>query len=191
MKSFKQFIAEMPELNANIDKSTLDDHPHPKSGGPYAHDEYHGPAGEYDFYSRRYASDEVSPQETKPHTYMLTHDHDDEDTPTHMIARGGTTRKGHFRINSVAKHPDCSYGADHFYKTILHHGEHNTIESDSQHSVGGASIWHRLVHDHSDVEVTRHDKDGKKIKLHTGDDWDKNFEDEHALDSRFRVKLKD
>ncbi len=195
MKRFKQFLKEMPRAlvthtASDIEDSKLDSNPFHKNPGKYGHDEYHFQHHGYEFHSRRFKSDNVKPSETKPHSYFATHDHDDHHTPTHMMVSGGTTKDNHFKVSFTSRHSDCDMGADHMYKGILHHGEHKGIESDEDQTDGGASIWHRLAHQHSDVKVTRHDHTGKEVKLHKKDDWDKNFEG--GADDKptvFRAKL--
>lgn len=62
-----------------------------------------------------------------------------------------------------------------FYREILEH--EGGIKSDYVQTSGGQKTWHDLVHNHPDVAVTHHNEHtGAKIKLHTGADWEKNFD---------------
>ncbi len=129
-----------------------------------------------------------------PWEYRAVHDHSDE---VHMITRGGTTRDKHFIANETRKHPDSEISAPDFYKSILKIGHHKGIESGNSQTDAGKHIWHRLAHDHPDVEVTHHELKPKpggggstrtRIRLHKGDSWHKNFDDNK--NTVFRMKLR-
>ena len=193
MKSFKQFIKEMPERLNDIGDSEeymKSSHKAPRAPGPYDYDEEHGEIEDgHTMNSRTFKSknDEEPDSESLPHTYWASHpDHEG------IKASGSTTGKNRdtFKVNHVSKDPESSVSGSDFYAHILDTGLHKFIESDNKQTAGGESIWHRLSHDYNDVHVTRHDKDGNEIPLHRGENWNKNFTDEHGEQSTFRATLK-
>jgi len=183
MKSFKQFIREMPQLydpNSEDETEAKQNHERKPEAGPKTKEENHGSIGDgHTLYSHS-----ASYNGAKPHSYFATH-------PNHggMTVRGLTSKDNHFAIGYVSRDENSALGGDNFYKSILKAGKHDGIESDEGLTHGGASIWHRLTHRHNDVEVTRHDATtGKQVKMYDGKDWHKNFDDNS--NTVFRAKLK-
>ena len=187
MKSFIQYLEEMPQLfkpdDGEDEHKAKDEHlPKPKANSSVKEKD-HGLAsdGEHRIVSQRSRT-------SKSFTYYATH-------PKHsgMQVEGDTTKDNHFAVRYVSRHKNSGLGGDNFYKDILKTGEHKGIESDEGQSEGGAKIWHRLAHNHPDVEVTRHNLSGKKLPLYKGKDWHKNFIGETDSDSKnsvFRARLK-
>lgn len=182
MITFKQYLYEMPSHSLN-GPDYLEDFP-ARAAGRYDREEYgknmHGP------YTMKLHSANFSPERrSKPHAYMAEHDNGE----IHFVSRGGTTADNHFIANETRKHSDAEINAPEFYKEILHQGHHDGIQSGTSQTDGGASIWHRLAHEHDDVVVTHHEYPSlKQIPLHKGDDWDKNFNEDKP--SVFRMRLK-
>lgn len=185
MLTFKQFIAEAPiSVEADPDEMMLDDED-TKKPGKYDREERVGGIDNYNIHARSWKS-EGSDERHPPHQYMAVHDDSDLH---HMVSRGGTTSDNYFIANETKKHPESEISAPDFYHSILHARLHSGIQSGEEQTEGGKSIWRRLHSEHPDVEVTHHDAEtGKQIKLHTGNDWDKNYD--QKKETYFRAKLK-
>ena len=195
LKEYIKWLAEMPNRLSDVgDSEEYNKSQHrgyqDRPPGRYDHDEEHDDMHDgHTLISRRYSSPNVPADdpENKPHTYFASH-------PDHGGAKLSGLTKGDnhdiLKVNHVSRDPESSVSGPDFYKEILHAGHHKHIESDIDQTRGGESIWHRLAHDHPDVHVTRHDKDGNEIKMHRGKDWDKNYEGREGSESSFRVRLK-
>lgn len=190
MKTFKQFLLEMPISVSTIDHGDIEsqmlDDEDTKKPGKFERNEIVGRINNYNIHARSFKSQE-SNKKFPPHTYIAKHDDTNID---HMKVRGGTTKDNYFIANETKKHPESEISAPEFYHSILHTGIHKGIQSGEEHTEGGKSIWKRLHHEHPDIEVTHHNaKTGKQIKLHTGDDWDKNYDQPN--ETYFRAKIKE
>ncbi len=179
MLSFKQYIIEMPTRDAT--SSELDDNSI-KAPGKYDREYSVGHTGNYDIRARSWKSDT---EKHPPYHYMAVND----EGITHMSSRGGTTEDGYFIANDTRKHPDSTISAPDFYEEILRSDNApKGIQSGGSHTAGGESIWERLHKDPRFV-VTHHDSEtDKKIKLHTGDDFHKNYDQERP--THFRARLR-
>lgn len=196
MKSFKEFIIEMPE--SGVHAYELDDD-EIKPPGKFDHEEdigslnslistswrSIGTRNNYNLLSRSWKLPHEKKVTSRPHHFMAVTD----DDHVHFSTRGGNTKDGYFISNETRKHPDADITAPDFYKAILHSEKApKGIQSGHSHSEGGSSIWKRLSND-PELHVTHHRKaDGKEIKLHKGDDWEKNYDQEEP--TYFRAKLK-
>jgi len=188
MKTFKQFISEMPRSvhtdPGDIESKMLDDDD-TRTPGKYDRDEIVGEHGNYNIHARSWKSEDSS-EKHPPHTYIAQHDDTDIH---HMKSRGGTTKDNYFIANDTKKHLESEMSAPDFYHEIIHAKVHAGIQSGEEQTEGGKSIWQRLHKNYPDVHVTHHDAEtGKEIKLHTGDDWDKNYD--QSTKTYLRAKLK-
>jgi hypothetical protein len=183
MKSFKEFLKEAPQsIDVEPDQMHLHDHSI-RPAGKFDDEDSYGGDKDYTLLGRSWKSPNTPDEKFPVHHWILHHD---DSGIAHMHSRGGTTPDGYFIANDTSKHPDCEISAPEFYKHILRSGRVKGIQSSTQQSEGGKSIWKRLHRD-SDVEVTHHDsKTGKQIPLHR--DWDRNYD--HEQDTHFRVRLK-
>jgi hypothetical protein len=170
MLKFRQWLKEAPNtIDMPQDQGMLDDD-QPKPAGKYDHEEVIGGDNTYTIHARSWKSEN---EEKHPmHHFIAVHD---------------------FIAKNTKKHSDSEMSGPEFYHHILHSGEVKGIQSDHEQTEGGKSIWHRLVHDHNynDIEVTHHEFGSeKKIPLHTGKDWDKNFDHGESSATVFRARLK-
>jgi hypothetical protein len=182
MITFKQFIREAPTTDATAHE--LDDN-EIKSPGKYDREESVGHTGNHDIRARSWNGKDES-ERFPAHHYLAVNDNDDK---VHMSVRGGNTEDGYLIANETRKHPDSTINAPDFYKEILQ-SDHapKGIQSGGSQTPGGMSIWKRLHKDH-EVIVTHHDSEtNKRIKLHTGDDFHKNYDQDRP--THFRVRLR-
>lgn len=180
MLTFKQFISEAP--TTDVTAHELDDNAI-KPAGKYDREESVGYTRDHDIRARSWKDDE---QRHPAYHYMAVNDKDDK---VHMSVRGGNTEDGYLIANETRKHPDSTINAPDFYKEILKSDNApKGIQSGGSQTPGGISIWQRL-HKDPDVIVTHHDSEtGKKITLHTDDDFHKNYNQERP--THFRVRLR-
>jgi hypothetical protein len=188
MITFKQYIITEAPATIDVEQSQamLDDQP-PSAAGKYDRVEEHPGPGNYTLHFRSWKSEGSRAKHT-PHHILAIHDDTEE---AHFSIRGGATKDKYIMAKSTKKHSDSEISGPEFYHSILHSGKVKGIQSDHEQSEGGKSIWHRLVHNdtYNDVEVTHHDGvTGRKIPLHTGDDWHKNFDTDRQTVFRARLK---
>lgn len=110
----------------------------------------------------------------------------------------GERSGGAYNISGLLGRKGSTIKAPDFYEHINQHHEptifsdrvlSGRINSDNkQIHGGGAGVWKELINRGN--TVTHHDDDDKPIKLHTGDDFHKNFSDENES-FRFRLRRKD
>jgi len=185
MRSFKQFLFEMPESGAMASELEPGDI---KPAGRYDRVKYVGSHENYNIEARSWKSPNNN-SESRPHHYLAVTDNDEDNDVVHFSTRGGNTPDGYLIANETRKHPDAELTAPDFYKAILHsEGAPNGIQSGEKHSEGGKSIWHRLSLD-PELVVTHHRKsDCEEIKLHTGDNFHKNYDQEPPTFLRAKLK---
>lgn len=173
MLKFKQWLNEAPVSYHGDAGGYLDDRATLSQPSKYDVEKHLGGG----LYARRFKS-----KGSKPYMYRQEGENDDN---IHYVR--GTRDKGAFVTQLTSK---ASYAGKHadFYYDILRH-EKSGIRSDLSQTEGGKKIWHDLAHEYPDVEVTHHDAEtGKKIHLHTGKDWDMNYDQEKP--TYFRAKLR-
>ena len=97
---------------------------------------------------------------------------------------GSEPSPGRFRVHWTARHSSSEIPMTHVYKHLItKHGYE--IESDKELSHGSIKTYQKLDQD-PELKVTRHDEEGNEIEMHHGDDFHKNFY--YGDNSRFRVK---
>lgn len=181
MLKFKQFIYEMPTLDAHHVQELEDGDIKPP--GKFDREDSVGDTEEHEIVARSWKD----PEERFPaHHYLAVNNKTDR---FDMSTRGGTTEDDHFITNETKKHSEATISAPEFYKAILR-SDHapKGLQSGGSQSYGGRSIWERL-HKDPEVTVTHHDAEtGKEIKLHTGDDFNKNYDQKRP--TYFRARLR-
>jgi len=174
MKTFKQFIAEMPHLLDKLDKNKLDNSIKFPAG---KHISTFKPTG-HEIHRKRYFDIDGTPDEgsftaVNPETNQV-------DMAIHGTYHGKT-----LHVHNLMGREGSTIKADDMYAHLANH--HNmTIASDTLQSHGGAKVWKKLS-ERPDVEV-HHEFDGKEIPLHRGKDWHKNYKKDYY--SNFVVKGK-
>lgn len=188
MKSFRQFLREMPlaiEPEDGDEEEMKGDHrPKPKPGRRTVETD-HGVAsdGEHRIVSHTLYG------HTHPNAYYATHP-DHGGMAVHGSTRG-TDGEQRFVVHHVSRDAESGLGGANFYKDILKTGKHKYIQSDREMTRGGQSIWRNLVHNHPDVEVTRYNVDSltdEERPVAKGKHWHANFDGGNTV---FRAKLKD
>jgi hypothetical protein len=172
MLSFKNWLNEAPETYYGDAGGYLDDRGTLSVPSKYDVEKHLGDG----LYARRFKA-----KGSKPYMYRQEGNNDDN---IHFVR--GTRDNGVFVTQSTAK---ATYAGKHsdFYYDILR--REKRIRSDKSQTAGGQRTWHDLAHDYPDVEVTHHDAEtGEKIHLHTGKDWDNNFDQKRP--TYFIAKLK-
>ena len=106
----------------------------------------------------------------------------------------GEKKGKHFQITGLLGRKGSSLKAPDFYEHINQHHEpeiysdqtlSGRINSDNhQISGGGAGVWKELIN--RGHNITHHDDDDNKIKLHTDKHFHKNFSDENES-TRFKM----
>lgn len=177
MKTFKQFITEMPSITTGYakDKNQLKDH----ETIPYQN------------------SKPVSTTETG---HVVQHRNTPGTTTHHLDAYDPKSDTVHVRVLgqrignaiqvlSLKGSPSSTLRAPAFYHHIVHHTLDkigvDELHSSELQSQGGAKTWKKLSQ-MPDITVERRTaskrafgKD-KKVKLHTGDNWHKNYADDQS-----------
>jgi hypothetical protein len=86
----------------------------------------------------------------------------------------GTQIGSSFHVHTLAGREGSSIKADDFYHHLVHN--HNLkLKSSSTQSIGGSKVWHKLSQK-SDTQMDHIAGWGRKTKLHTGDQWHKNYQ---------------
>lgn len=103
-----------------------------------------------------------------------------------MVVSGEKSKSG-FNITGLSGRKGSGIKAPDLYQHINNHHE-PTINSDRTLSKGGVYVW-RTLHDRG-ANISHFNDDNKKIKLHTGDSFHKNFETDEHETSYFQLKRK-
>lgn len=185
MKSFRQYLKEMPQsIDRDPDEMHLDDDSI-KPAGKFDHEDHYGGDAHYTLVGRSWKGDKDKGGEHPVHHWIAHHDASEV---AHMHSRGGNTKDGFFIANETAKHPESKVSAPEFYKMILHSRKVKGIQSGEKQTEGGKSIWERMSHD-KELKVTHHDSEtGKEIKLQPH--WDSNYDHEKPTHLRVRLRNK-
>ena len=194
MISFRQFLVEMPtKINWDKEANQWPSNYRPSPGSEkkvFSTKDHH-------FYKAKAGKDYGNDG------YMAVHR---KTGNVHMTVSGHHEGK-HFYVNTLIGSKDSTIKAHEFYHHLLNHGLH--LHSSNAQSPGGQKTWQRLA-DKPDVAMKhRGGKEGprfiknllpnrgaKKLDLHKGADWDKNYYAGRETDlgdhynSRFHAKKK-
>jgi len=163
MKTFSQFLLEMPLLVHGVRKSdygsvTNDSHEHDMlhSNGPLA--KKISTLGNYHIYKSF-----VKQGDTKNYSgFRAIHKKTGD---VHMEVSGfGQGKK--FEVDHLMGHPDREIGAHDLYRHLVNNGHVNELHSDATISKGAAAVYKKL-HAHPDLHVKlNNDKEIKNTNRH-------------------------
>lgn len=172
MKTFKQFLLEMPVIYTHISKNTFD------YTQPF-------PAGKYHNGPRAGTEIKLTSKELRDKGYRLFHTHDEGHNyhdAYHVFH--GPTKQIHFRVQGyregkeftdalVQKHPTADVGINmgHVYRMLLDHNK--KVITDNVHSKGMRVSMERHVISNPELAVHAHHdgNDVGKVTQHNIDDY--------------------
>ena len=126
----------------------------------------------------------TNPDDQFSHGYLLA-DSKSKRVKAHITGR---TKGNEFTVGWVAKHSSYSGKMTDFYHHLITHHDIN-MNSSTEHSPGSVANWKKLS-ERPDIHMTR-SMNGEGIRLHTGDDWHKNYEGyDKDMPTRFHASKK-
>lgn len=180
MKSFLQFITEMPKAINTVPPIGKRDETDLDIDYRKTHFRYATKVSKFDSDHSIYQYDHDI---NKARGYLVIHNktHKIKGLITGMSPKDDKTA---IRARWTVKHSSAPFKMnDVFHHIIQNHGH---VESSTEHSKGSIANWKNLS-ERPDVEITHHDEEGNQIHLHRGVDFHKNYE---THDSYFIARKK-